>query len=155
MKILLIASNFTKLSGFMPSLGLAYLKSYMCEHTCHEIEVLDEIKINRIEIKNKISAFKPDIIGITCLTIYRYDAIKAAELAKKYAPDCKIVLGGPHPSFMYEQILNQYSFIDIVYCFRLSFPVFKRPECGSFRPAAFAILADISSAFGKSFYTPT
>lgn len=114
MKILLIAPNFTKLSGFMPSLGLAYLKSYICEHTCHEIEILDKIKIDRIEIENKISAFKPDIIGITCLTIYRYDAIKIAELAKKYAPDCKIVLGGPHPSFMYEQILNQYPFIDIV-----------------------------------------
>ncbi|HEB41591.1 MAG TPA: radical SAM protein [Candidatus Dependentiae bacterium] len=114
MKILLIAPNFTKLSGFMPSSGLAYLKSYMCKNTCHEIEILDEIKIDQHDIENKISAFKPDIIGITCLTIYRYDAIKAAELARKYSPDCKIVFGGPHPGFMYEQILNQHPFIDIV-----------------------------------------
>lgn len=114
MKILLLAPNFTKLSGFMPSLGLAYLKSYICKHTCHEVEILDEIKINPFDIKNKICTFKPDIIGITCLTIYRYDAIKAAELAKKYAPDCKIVLGGSHPSFMYEQILNEYPFVDAV-----------------------------------------
>jgi len=114
MRILLLAPNFTKLSGFMPSLGLAYLKSYICKHTCHEVEILDEIKINPFDIKNKICTFKPDIIGITCLTIYRYDAIKAAELAKKYAPDCKIVLGGSHPSFMYEQILNEYPFVDAV-----------------------------------------
>ena len=42
-----------------------------------------------------------------------------------------------------------------LYCLRLSFPVFKRVECESFQLAVFAIQADISSAFGKSSYTPT
>jgi len=41
-----------------------------------------------------------------------------------------------------------------VYCTRLSFPVFKRTECGNFRSAAFAIPVYISSAFEKSFRMP-
>ena len=43
---------------------------------------------------------------------------------------------------------------DNVYSLRLNFPVFKRPECESFRSAAFSIPADISFAFGKSFGRP-
>ena len=41
-----------------------------------------------------------------------------------------------------------------VYCLRLSFPVFKRPEPESFPSAAFAIPEDISFVFGKNFGTP-
>ena len=43
----------------------------------------------------------------------------------------------------------------LLYCLRLSFPVFKRPEYESFRSAAFVIPADISFVFRKSFGTPT
>ena len=45
-------------------------------------------------------------------------------------------------------------FFGKVYCLRLSFSVFKRVECGSFRSVAFAIPANIFFAFGKSFCTP-
>ena len=41
-----------------------------------------------------------------------------------------------------------------LYHSRLSFPVFIQPECESFLLAGFAIPANISSAFGKSFCTP-
>jgi len=39
----------------------------------------------------------------------------------------------------------------LIYCLRLSFPVFKQPECGSFQSEVFATAANISSAFGKNF----
>jgi len=44
---------------------------------------------------------------------------------------------------------------DDLYCSRLSFSVFKRLECESFRPAAFVIPTKISSAFGKKFLHAT
>ena len=42
----------------------------------------------------------------------------------------------------------------ILYSLRFDFPVFKRPECESFRSSASSIPADISFAFGKSFGRP-
>ena len=42
----------------------------------------------------------------------------------------------------------------VLYCLRLSFPVFKRSECESFLPIMHSIPADISFVFGKSFGTP-
>ena len=44
--------------------------------------------------------------------------------------------------------------VNTLYCSRLSFPVFKRPEYKNFLSVVFVIPADIFSAFGKSFRTP-
>ena len=49
---------------------------------------------------------------------------------------------------------KQQAYLSYLYCSRLSFPVFRPLEYESFRLAAFAIAADISSVSEKNFYMP-
>jgi anaerobic magnesium-protoporphyrin IX monomethyl ester cyclase len=114
MKILFISPNYSKSAGIIPSLGLACLKSYMDANTSFKTEILDLNKLKHSDVKRKLYSFKPDIVGISCLTIYRHDAINVSRLVKNAFPKCKVVLGGPHPTFMYRQLLENYPYVDIV-----------------------------------------
>ncbi|MBR9705312.1 B12-binding domain-containing radical SAM protein [Candidatus Pacearchaeota archaeon] len=90
------------------SLGIGYLDSVIRKNN-YEILTKDysskgeEYLLN--DLKEVINEFKPDIIGISVLTITRVSAYKAIKLIKKINPEIKIILGGIHPSLMYEQLL--------------------------------------------------
>ncbi len=57
---------------------------------------------------------KPFLVGISSLfTPYHKNAVKTAEAVKKFYPDCKIVMGGHHPTFMPEEVLKN-SCVDFV-----------------------------------------
>jgi radical SAM superfamily enzyme YgiQ (UPF0313 family) len=44
---------------------------------------------------------RPFLVGISCLfTAYMHEALRAAEVVKAYLPDCKVVLGGHHPTVL-------------------------------------------------------
>lgn len=61
-----------------------------------------------------ICAHKPDIIGISSLTFNRFQVLSTAEELKRKSADVRIVLGGVHPTFLYELILKNHSCIDYV-----------------------------------------
>jgi radical SAM superfamily enzyme YgiQ (UPF0313 family) len=91
MKILLISaidhSNINE--TVFENLGLAYLASYARS----KINNLD-FKIIHDNIENVIQSFKPDIIGIGCVTSNYGKAIEIARLAKRY--NIFTVIGGIH-----------------------------------------------------------
>lgn len=60
------------------------------------------------EIKKEIERFKPDFVGITMMSMTRVSAYKAIKMIKKISPETKIILGGIHPSIMYEQLLQNF-----------------------------------------------
>jgi len=58
-------------------------------------------------IGTKIREKAPFIVGISALfTAYCNEALKTAQTIKKFYPHCKIVLGGHHPTFFPEHILD-------------------------------------------------
>ncbi len=58
-------------------------------------------------IGTKIRETAPFIVGISSLfTAYGNEALKTAKIIKKFSPHCKIVLGGHHPTFFPEKVLN-------------------------------------------------
>ncbi|MBU1341178.1 MAG: B12-binding domain-containing radical SAM protein [Proteobacteria bacterium] len=58
-------------------------------------------------IGTKIRAEKPFVVGISSLfTAYCSEAIKTAQTVKKFHPECKIVLGGHHPTIFPEKVLE-------------------------------------------------
>ena len=65
------------------------------------------------KIVEKLSSQNPDIIGISVFTENRISALKLASLSKELFPQAKIILGGPHPTVMYMQLLQNYN-IDAV-----------------------------------------
>ena len=97
------------------SIGLAYLAAVL-EKNGHEVTVIDcpasEIDLNQLKIK--LSSAEPKLIGITSMTPTIQSAIQSAYAAKETCPDALVVLGGPHATFMDEQVLSEDKSIDIV-----------------------------------------
>ena len=90
-------------------LGLMYLvSSTRRTHPDIEFKILHTITCDNAEedIKNIISEFKPDLIGIRALSICSGEFKALAELVRKEAPKTPFVAGGPYPSASYEYILS-------------------------------------------------
>ncbi len=92
-----------------PNLGLLYLAAILDLNDI-PVEILDLeqfIDLNEYELENliyeRINDFK--IFGITCLTNTFHLALNIARIIKNYNRNNYIILGGPHVSFMYEDIL--------------------------------------------------
>jgi radical SAM superfamily enzyme YgiQ (UPF0313 family) len=51
-------------------------------------------------------AARPFLVGISCLfTAYVNEALRTAEVVKAYLPDCRVVLGGHHPTVLPESAM--------------------------------------------------
>jgi len=93
-------------------LGLAYLHTYLEKYSDHEVEthflnnVNAEICTNKI--KKEIESFKPDVIGISMMTHSRISSFRMIEYIIENHPDIKLVLGGIHPTIMWEQMARRY-----------------------------------------------
>jgi len=96
-------------------LGLAYLAAVL-ECAGHEVEVIDcpAQGLDHEKMGEELASFKPAIIGITSMTPTINSAILSAKVAKEACPDAMVVLGGPHATFMDEEILSQEKAVDVV-----------------------------------------
>lgn len=65
------------------------------------------------EIEEKIISENPDYVATTAITSTVVDALEVLRAAKKVRPDIVTIIGGVHPSFMYEEVLNN-TFVDFV-----------------------------------------
>jgi radical SAM superfamily enzyme YgiQ (UPF0313 family) len=84
--------------GFNPPLGLLYLAGYLEKHTHQNITIIDA-QVERLDypaLLSRISTGKPDIVGITAMTMTLIDVMKTAGLVKSIDKGIKVVLGGPH-----------------------------------------------------------
>ena len=90
-----------------PPLGLAWIASVLELHG-HKVGILDTATL-RLSLSNfltKVREFKPDIIGISLQTPTAPKGYKVISILKEEFPDIPIVVGGIHPTFMYEEALN-------------------------------------------------
>lgn len=111
-KILLINPHETLQGNFtVPPLGLLYIAATTAK-AGYEVGFIDGCLKGYEAIIKKIEEFKPALVGITCLTPGRKNALKVAEEIKKVSPQTSVVLGGVHPTLMGEQILENYPTID-------------------------------------------
>ncbi|MCB1121933.1 MAG: cobalamin-dependent protein, partial [Verrucomicrobiae bacterium] len=79
---------------FVEPLGLECVAASL-EPEGHECQIID-MRIENLETGlAKMKAFKPDIIGITCIfTTQRYRVIRMAQLVKREFPEAMIMVGG-------------------------------------------------------------
>ncbi len=122
--ILLINPKTTKPTEFQtdffrePNLGILYLAAILDQNNI-PVEILDleqyyglePEELNKIIIK-KIEHY--EIIGITSLTNTFYLTKQIAELIKQSNREKIVVLGGPHVSFQYKEILKAEPVIDFI-----------------------------------------
>ena len=98
-----------------PPLGLLYIAAVL-EQEDFEVRIMDcpVSEINHEKLKADLASFEPTLIGIGSMTPTIPSTLKSARAAKEACPDAIVVLGGPHATFMDEQVLNEEAAVDIV-----------------------------------------
>mgnify|MGYP000571887349 CR=1 FL=1 len=97
-----------------PPLGLAYIAAVL-EKEGHKVKIIDTptLEMNFREWIKEVKSWNPDIIGISMLTPTAPKGYVAAKLVKEeLGKDIIVIAGGPHPTYMYTEALNNN--IDIV-----------------------------------------
>lgn len=113
-KVLLINPFETQQDGFTnPPLGLLYLAGTLLHHGI-EVMVVDGCREGKDAVVKALNEFAPDLVGITCLTPGRKHAVEIASLAKQIYENIPVVLGGAHPTIMFQQMLEQYPQVDYI-----------------------------------------
>ena len=99
--------------GFLP-LGLAYVAAAL-EEAGFQAEVFDNYLLERPidEVKLKVAKLNPEIVGITCGSATYGRCVETAKAIKQVLSSCKIVVGGWHPSYEPDSML-QHPEIDFV-----------------------------------------
>ena len=102
------------MAGKLPPLGLAYVAGAL-EKNGYAVEIFDNYLMERSieEVKLEVRKRQPEIVGITCSSLTYTRCIETAKAVKEAYPSCKVVVGGPHPSYM-PQTMLQHQEIDYV-----------------------------------------
>jgi anaerobic magnesium-protoporphyrin IX monomethyl ester cyclase len=95
------------MAGKLPPLGLAYVAA-MLEKNGYPVEIYDNYLSGRPieEVKAEIKKRSPEIVGITCSSLTYSRCVEMAKAVKEVCPTCKVVVGGPHPSYMPDSMLQ-------------------------------------------------
>jgi radical SAM superfamily enzyme YgiQ (UPF0313 family) len=92
-----------------PPLNLAYLKSVLLKNDLSDgVKIIEILNKDKDSVINAIKKENPSFIGISCFTTERSIAFMIAKLAKTINSDIKVIMGGHHATFMYEQILENF-----------------------------------------------
>jgi anaerobic magnesium-protoporphyrin IX monomethyl ester cyclase len=120
MRILFIHPNYhsggAEIAGNWPPAWVAYLSGALKKAGFTDISFVDAMtnNLSEDEIRARIAAAKPDIVGATAITPSIYKAERALEIAKEVCPDAVTVLGGIHATFMYQHVLGEAPWIDAI-----------------------------------------
>lgn len=85
-------------SNICPPIGLCYLSANLKKHGFLS-KVYDFSSFNLSQIGDILKREKPDVVGISCITISRESSYQCAKYVKKILPNAIIVFGGQHASF--------------------------------------------------------
>ena len=98
-----------------PHLGLLSIAAILGAHGV-ECEVLDSVLAyaRHDDITSAVVRAQPRIIGISATTPTFQTALEIARRCREVAPDSTIVMGGYHPTYFHEKIIDRYEFVDIV-----------------------------------------
>jgi anaerobic magnesium-protoporphyrin IX monomethyl ester cyclase len=96
-------------------IGLAYLAAVL-EEDGYEVTVIDcsALEIDHGKLRAKLASLEPRMVGITSMATTIRSALLSARVAEEVCPHATVVLGGPHATFMDEQILNEEATVDVI-----------------------------------------
>ncbi len=109
MKIMLLSlPGLQEYDEYLFPLGIGYLVGALKQK--HEVKAFHFNKMHHAvrEIKREMASFAPRVVGLTCTSFNRGFVRDGIRLIRSINKDVKIVVGGVHVSFLYEQALNNY-----------------------------------------------
>ena len=91
----------------LPPIGLMYVGAAL-ERSGFQVQMLDNYLLKKSieEIKQIIVKIDPQIVGITCGSATYPRTVETAKAIKQVKPDCTIVVGGWHASYMPDSLLS-------------------------------------------------
>ncbi len=113
-KVLLITPPYhcgvLESAGTWMPLGLVYVAGGL-QNAGYDVKIYDAMsKFHTFQdIRNHINDYNPDAVGTAAYTSSLYDAIKVLKTAKNVNPGIITFLGGIHPTFCWEEILQKES----------------------------------------------
>jgi len=120
MRILMIQPNYhaggAEIAGNWPPGWVAYIGGALKKHGFGDLKFLDAMTyyIGDEQLEQLIARHAPDVVMATAITPMIYQAQKTLEIARRAAPNCRTILGGIHPTFMYSQVLSEAPWIDYI-----------------------------------------
>lgn len=90
-----------------PPLGIASIAAVL-EKAQYNVKAIDFYYEPWEKVRGAIASEGADIIGITTLSQQRGSVYRLIHLIKEIDSNIKVVLGGPHSHFMYEQVLQNF-----------------------------------------------
>jgi radical SAM superfamily enzyme YgiQ (UPF0313 family) len=115
MRVLLINPYYPISETPSPPLGLAYLASALTAAGV-EVKILDLVVFpySQSMLKTLIEDFKPQVAGITAVTMTFDNAMGVLKDIKRIDPHILTVMGGPHVSFCARETLNACPQLDLI-----------------------------------------
>ncbi len=109
-------------AGRWPHLGFVYLAGEL-RQAGHEVRIYDAMAKNHSfsQIMDNIKKYNPDVVGTTAYTATMPAAADILRAVREWNPDKLTVIGGIHPTFCYEEVLQEYPFIDVIVRFEGEF----------------------------------
>ena len=120
MRILFIHPNYSAgaadIAGNWSPAWVAYIAGYLKSGGYQDYHFIDGLvdKLDDDQMREAIRAAQPDIIATTAMTPMIYAAQRVLQIAKEEHPNAITVLGGIHGTFMYEQVLGEAPWIDVI-----------------------------------------
>jgi anaerobic magnesium-protoporphyrin IX monomethyl ester cyclase len=120
MRILFIHPNYSAgaadIAGNWSPAWVAYIAGYLKSGGYQDYHFIDGLvdKLDDDQMRAAIRASKPDIIATTAMTPMIYAAQRVLQIAKEEHPNAVTVLGGIHGTFMYQQVLGEAPWIDVI-----------------------------------------
>jgi len=114
-EVVLINGDFRSRWNTAPAPGMGYLAAVL-EKNGVSVKIIDPVpeRLGLPQAVEKAASLNPRVVGLTCLTSYRYDTFALANALKARKNDWKIVVGGPHVTFLDEAVLRRIPAIDCV-----------------------------------------
>jgi len=115
MRLLLINPFYPISETPSPPLGLAFLAAAL-ETAGIEVRILDLVvhPYSREMLESLLNDFKPQMVGITAVTMTFDNAIKVIRDIKQIDPDILTAMGGPHVSFCARETLTDFAELDFI-----------------------------------------
>ena len=110
-RVLLIRTDSRSIPRVLsPPLGILYLASVLKSWARNDfqVEVLDQRLFRKPfhALQRRLEEFRPDLVGLSTLTFEDLEMRQTADLVKKHSPRCPVIVGGPHGTIFYPEILT-------------------------------------------------
>lgn len=120
MRILFVHPNYhsggAEIAGTWPPAWVAYLAGSLKTAGFDDIHFIDAMTLNvsHDDLRNKMLELQPDVVGTTAITPAIYEAEGVLKIAQEAVPSALRVLGGIHATFMYQQVLSEAPWVDVI-----------------------------------------